>query len=172
MKHERTIPHPDMTPLATYVTRAQIMLCDLLLWCADRLGACWRDRGWRAEMLEELRHLRRASAMLVFMAAHRQWIAPAPGKRTHRPPNAPNGFARPRWRHGRRAVWRIVASGRGLRGRIEALRRTMANFRTLVARTLARLQQRMPVAAYVMTRAPMERCAALARVEECDVDSS
>jgi len=92
-------------------------------------------------------------------------------RRSVRPPNAPCGFARALYTHRRRIVWRIVASGRGLRGRLEALRDARDNFDALVARMVARLQ-RNRVAAYVMTRAPMERCVALARVEARYADTS
>jgi hypothetical protein len=46
------------------------------------------------------------------------------------------------------------------------------NFDALVARLVARLSRRVPVAAYVMTRAPREACIARADVDVRAVDDS
>ena len=93
-------------------------------------------------------------------------------RRSGRPPNAPPGFARAIYTHRRRIVWRVVAGGRGLRGRLEALRDARDNFDALVARMVARLREGVAVAAYLMTRAPKERCTALAHVAAPCIDSS
>jgi len=170
------------------VAEAQLVLFGLLVWCADKLRDTWRNAEWRADLLVELRHLRRAQAMLVFLAAQARLrtagASPALSgpacttvcrrgrRRSVRPPNAPHGFSRAIYTHRRRIVWRIVASGRGLRGRLEALRDAQDNFDALVTRMVSRLREGVRVAAYIMTHAPMERCVALARVEERYADTS
>jgi len=170
------------------VAEAQLVLFGLLIWCSDKLRDTWRNAEWRADLLVELRHLRRAQAILVFLAAQARLrtagASPAYGgpacttvgrrgrRRSGRPPNAPQGFARAVYTHRRRIVWRIVPSGRGLRGRLEALRDARDDFDALVARMASRLREGVRVAAYIMTRAPMERCVALARVETRYADTS
>jgi len=169
------------------VAEVQLVLFGLLVWCSDKLRDTWRNAEWRADLLVELQHLRRAQAMLVFLAAQAKLrtagalagnggsvcttVCRRGRRRSVRPPNAPQGFSRAIYTHRRRIVWRIVAGGRGLRGRLEALRDARDDFDALVARMVARLQ-RTRVAAYVMTHAPVERCIALARVEECYADTS
>jgi len=170
------------------VAEAQLVLFGLLVWCADKLRDIWRNAEWRADLLVELRHLRRAQAMLVFLAAQARLrtagalagnggsacttVCRRGRRRSGRPPNAPPGFARAIYTHRRRIVWRVVAGGRGLRGRLEALRDARDNFDALVARMVARLREGVAVAAYLMTRAPKERCTALAHVAAPCIDSS
>ena len=170
------------------VAEVQLVLFGLLVWCSDKLRDTWRNAEWRAGLLEELQHLRRAQAMLVFLAAQARLrtagalagnggpacttVCRRGRRRSGRPPNAPPGFARALYTHRRRVVWRIVASGSGLRGRLEALRAARDDFDALVARMASRLREGVRVAAHIMTQAPMERCAALARVEARYADTS
>jgi len=187
MTHEHAAD-PLFQRLRHAVAEAQLVLFGLLIWFSDKLGDWWRACDWREEMLVELRHLRRAQAMLVFLAAQARLrtagalagnggsacatVCRRGRRRSVRPPNAPPGFARALYTHRRRIVWRIVAGGRGLRGRIEALRDARDNFDALVARMVARLRESVRVAAYIMTRAPVERGVALARADECYADTS
>jgi hypothetical protein len=99
-------------------------------------------------------------------------LAPPAGQRLNRPPNAPHGCTRSRKRRTRRIVWRVVKSGRGLAGRIRAMRAFHENFDALVARLVARLSRRVPVAAYLITCAPCDACIALAFVDARAVDDS
>jgi hypothetical protein len=79
---------------------------------------------------------------------------------------------RSRKRRTRRIVWRVVKAGRGLAGRIRAMRAFHENFDALVARLVARLSRCVPIAAYVMTCAPREACTARANVALRAVDDS
>jgi hypothetical protein len=166
MTHEPNLTqHADA--LRSHLLRVMLLLWELL----TKFGLEEHLKDWRVSLLEELRDIRRAQACALVLAAAER-LAPPPGQRLNRPPNAPHGCTRSRKRRTRRIVWRVVKAGRGLAGRIRAMRAFHENFDALVARLIARLSRRVPVAAYVMTSAPREACIALAGVAVCAVDDS
>jgi hypothetical protein len=166
MTHEPNLADHAST-LRSLLRGVMLLLWDLLV----RFGLEERMRDWRPALLEELRDIRRAQACALVLAAQAQ-LAQQIHKPINRPPNAPHGCTRSRKRRTRRIVWRAVKAGRGLGGRIRAMRAFHESFDALVARMVARLNRGVPVAAYVMTCAPKEACLALACVETRAVDDS
>jgi hypothetical protein len=157
---------------AAYTLRSNLLRVMLLLWeLLTKFGLEEHLKEWRISLLEELRDIRRAQACALVLAAPKHLATPV-CKRINRPPNAPQGCVRSRKRRTRRVVWRVVNSGRGLAGRIRAMRAFHEDFDAMVARLIARLSRRVPVAAYVMTCAPREACVARADVAVRGVDDS
>lgn len=154
---------PPLAALAAFLARGRLWLCEALVWLAAIAGV---PRAVRADIIEDLRGLRRVVALHAFLAA--PLIVRTGRAGGARPPNAPRGMRRSRARRGLRMLWRLTRQGVGLRARLEALRAAIDNPSAVAARLRKLLRRRFQIAAYVLAVAPCEAlapraCPAVAR---------
>jgi len=169
MTHDPHIPF-STDRLRDLAARGRLMLCGMLAWLAEMFGASPIGRAARAVLRADLLALRRGIAgILVLLALPR--LAPCAPQR--HPLHAPRGFARARRTDSLRFAQRLLPRGRGLRGAIAALARVLDDLDGFVARMAAHIERdRDLVAAFTMTCAFADACAALVCVAPAYADSS
>jgi hypothetical protein len=170
---EQHRPLSDPARLRALAAQCRLWLIEIAVWLCEVLCHGPIGKALRATLLDDLNKTRRCIAgILGLLALQRLSAHPEAPMRAHRPAKAPRGYRRSDGCTAFRAAIRLIKSGRGLRGRMATLCAVLDNLDAWIARMATRLDRIGFVAAYVMTRAPMDALRALVRAAPAFADSS